>query len=195
MLMTVTNPFTDQPRNVMIGWDENDWSVFSQSTHLIYIGTLEVDSDPEAWGTDGSQLMPLFNVPSPTLPKIMQTKLFGAESSFIVEGSYAIYVTAQNRSTSNSQMTYTTTVDGIGVANPLSMPNWMEDEVVTQGGSVEMVDNPVAFPMKLGQPVTFGTGTDPVVAGVGLGLTMTTTHPDYELINLQFGYRDVVGIA
>jgi hypothetical protein len=196
MLMTITDPFTGLARNAMIGWDETEWSVFSQTADLIYLGTQEIDSNPLAWATDGTRLFQLFEAPSRTLPKILQTKFFAAESSFIVEGSHSIYVSVENKMVGEKSITFSsTTVDAIGVAVPLSLPDWMTDEVVTQGGSFEMSENPIAFPVPPSGPVTFGTGTDPVVAGVGLGLTMTTVAPDFELVNLQLGYRDVVGIA
>jgi hypothetical protein len=196
LLLTITDPFTQAPRNVMVGWDETDWGVFSQSAALTYIGTQEINSDPVAWGTDGTHLMPLFSAPSATLPKTLQTKYFSGESAFLVAGSYAIYVMAQNRAAGQTTLTFSsTTVDAIGVASPVSLPGWMDDEVAMQGGSFEMTDNPIAFPISSTAPTAFGTATDPPVAGVGLGLTMITSAPDYELINLQLGYTDVQGIA
>jgi hypothetical protein len=140
--------------------------------------------------------MPLFAQPSASLPKILQTKYFGGEQAFMVSGSYAIYVSVENKFAGATSLTFSsTTVDAIGVQNPLSLPEWMDDEVPTQGGSFEMAENPIAFPVPSRGIVTFGTATDPVVAGTGIGLTMTTLAPDYELVNLQVGYIDVHGIA
>jgi len=42
-----------------------------------------------------------------------------------------------------------------------------------------------------GEVLAFGTGVDPPVAGVGVGLTMVTMAADYELHNLQLGYKDI----
>jgi hypothetical protein len=196
MLMTITDPFTGNPRNVMVGWDETDWTIYSQTAALVYINTQELNSNPQAWGTDGSTLFPLFATPSSALTKTLQTKYYGSEQAFLVGASYAIYVTATNKASSQTSLTFATTVDSIGVATAIDLPVWMTDEVPTTGGSYQMLQNPVAFETPvLNQPVAFGTGTDPVVAGVGLGMTMTTTAPDFELVNLQFGYMDVNAIA
>jgi hypothetical protein len=196
LLLTITDPFTSHPRNVMVGWDETDWSVFSQSTALTYISTQEINSNPLAWGTDGTKLMPLFDVPSETLAKTLQTKYFSGEAAFMVGASFAIYVTVESKLPNQPAMIFTsTTVDAIGVAQPLSLPGWMQDEVAAQGGSFQMTANPVAFPFPASGPATFGTATDPVVAGSGLGLTMITLCADYELANLQLGYLDVNAIT
>jgi len=196
MLMTITDPFTGNPRNVMIGWDETDWTIYSQSAALTYIGTSERNSDLIAYGTDGKSIYQLFETPSSTLQKTLQTKYYGSQTAFLIHGSYAIYVTAEIKIAGQTSLTFTTTVDSIGVGNPVSLPVWMADEVPVTGGSYPMTNNPVSFTIPtLNQPVAFGTATDPVVAGVGLGLTMVTTAPDYELVNLQFGYMDVQAIA
>lgn len=196
LLLTITDPFTGDPRNVMVGWDETDWTVLSQTAALTYIGTQERNSNPVAWGTDGTSLMPLFAQPSASLKKILQTKYFGGESAFLVKGSYGIYLSAENKAAGQTSLTFSsTTVDAIGVAMPLSLPAWMGDEVATQGGSFEMEANPIAFPVPSSGIVSFGTATDPPVAGTGIGLTMITSAPDYELVNLQLGYLDVAGIG
>jgi hypothetical protein len=196
LLLTITDPFTEAPRNVMIGWNETDWFVFSQSAALIYIGTQEINSDPVAWGTDGTRLMPLFNAPSASLNKTLQTKYFGGDSAFVVAASYAIYLTAQNIEPGQTELTFSsTTVDAIGTAMPVALPEWMADEVPQQGGSFQMAENPISFPVSTSVPSTFGTATDPPVAGSGLGLTLITSAPDYELMNLQLGYIDVHGVA
>jgi hypothetical protein len=196
LLLTITDPFTGGQRNVMVGWDETDWSVFSQSAALTYIGTQEINSNPVAWGTDGTKLMPLFNAPSATLNKTLQTKYFGGDSAFTVAATYAIYLTAQNMAPGQTDLTFTsTTVDAVGVAMPVDLPGWMADEVPQQGGSFQMSENPISFPVSLSEPATFGTATDPPVAGSGLGLTLITSAPDYELMNLQLGYIDVHGVA
>jgi hypothetical protein len=196
LLLTITDPFTGNPRNVMVGWDETDWTVYSQSAALVYVGTQEINSDLQAWGTDGTSLYPLFNAASDTLAKTLQTKLYSGETAFTIASTHAIYVTAENQAAGQTSITFSsTTVDAIGVASPLSLPAWMEDEVTTQGGSFEMTDNPIAFSVPTSGMVTFGTGTSPPIAGTGVGLTMVTSAPDFILANLQLGYLEIAAIA
>lgn len=196
LLMTIKDPFTGNPRNVMIGWDETNWGVYSQSAALTYISTQEINSDPVAYGTDGTHLMPLFSAPSASLAKTLQTKYFGGEAAFMVEASYAIYLTVQNMAAGQTTLTFSsTTVDAIGLATPVNLPDWMAGEVAEGGGSFQMAANPIAFPVPPSALINFGTATDPPVAGSALGLTMITSAPDYELANLQLGYIDVHGVA
>jgi hypothetical protein len=123
LLMTISDPLTGEERDVMLGWDETDWSVFSQTPDLEYIGTLVIDSQPQAWGTDGTTLFRLFQQPSTALKKTLQTKFFGSETSFLVERSHAIYVEAQIRADGVTTLTFdTTTVDAIGIGQPLALP-------------------------------------------------------------------------
>jgi hypothetical protein len=195
MLMTILDPFTAEPRNAMIGWDETDWCVLSQSANLTMVGTQEVNSDPQAWGTDGATLFPLFTNPSASLPKTLQTKFYGAETAFLVEVAYAIYVTAQIKAAGVTQLEFeTATIDAIGTSQPINLPEWMEAEVPQIGGSTSM-NTPVSFAIPSGQVGSFGVGCDPPVAGVGVGMTLVTHNPDFELVNLQLGYIDVAAVA
>jgi hypothetical protein len=177
----------------MLGWDETDWAVFSQSGGLVRIGTRLIDAAPQAWGTDGKTLFPLFATPSATLAKTLQTKYFGGDAAALIKASYAFYLTAAAVPNGPTTLSYSTcTVDAIGQAL-LTVPSWMADEVPTQGGSYAQT----AFSLTLNAsaPVTAGIGIAPTVAGSGLGLTLTTTVADYQLLNLQLGYLDVHAIA
>jgi hypothetical protein len=179
----------------MIGWDETDWTVISQSANLVMIGTQEVNSDPQAWGTDGATLFPLLNTPSATLAKTLQTKFFGGETAFLAAVAYGIYVTAQINAAGVTELIFdTTTIDAVGLSQPLNLPEWMEADVPQTGGSTAM-NTPVSFGIPAGQVGAFGVGCDPPVAGAGVGMTLVTHNPDFELLNLQLGYIDVAAVA
>ena len=178
MLMTITDPFTATTRNAMIGWDEKEWFVASQSINLTYIGTQEVNSDLTAWGTDGSSLFPLFNAPSANLNKTISTKLYGAQTGFIEKQAMSLYVQAQDLTETGTGIVFnTTTIDT--ELGQFPIPNTVQFPAV----------NPVT---PLPAPV-FPTAASDVV-GVNLGITMTSSSPDFALQNLMLGYVDVRGI-
>ena len=177
LLMTIKDAFTGKPRNVMLGWNERDWFVASQSTSLTYICSQEINSNIQAWGTDGNSLFPLFNQPSSVLAKTLSTKLYGAQAGFIMKQAMGLYVQATDNTAAGSGITFNSTID-------------------TELGSFA-VPNAVVFPA--GVPIipasapVVATGSGDVV-GVNLGVTMTSNSPDFSINNVILGHVDVVGL-
>ncbi len=178
MLMTVTDVYTGLARNVMISWDEKEWFVTSQSVSLTFIGSQEVNSNMTAWGTDGTNLFPLFNAPSSSLTKSFSTKAYGAQQVFVMKQALALYVKAQDMSAARAGITFNVST--------------IDTELASY-----TVPNTVSFPP--------GTATLPPVSpvfstesgdvfGTNLGVTMESTSPDFVLQNLCLGYTDTVGI-
>lgn len=169
ILMTIKDPETGQPRNVLVGWDEEQWYIFSQNKALTYIGTQEVDSNLTAWATDGRDLFPMFQTPSDTLRKAIFTKLYGSETAYFVKQAMGFYVQAQDK-----------TSDGAGVV----LENM---KAVTNSGSFDMMST--QMDIRATPPLyTFRmAGTEDAV-GVNLGFSFTSTSPDFILTWLGLGY-------
>jgi hypothetical protein len=53
--LTLVDPDTKARRNLMVLWNEKDWTIASQSANLTFIGTQKISSDYQAWGTDGDR--------------------------------------------------------------------------------------------------------------------------------------------
>lgn len=178
MLMTITDIYTGLPRNVMIAWDEKEWFVTSQSVSLTFIGTQEVNSTMTSWGTDGTNLFPLFNAPSSALAKSLSTKTYGAQQLYILKQAMAVYAKAQDMSAARVGVTFSTsTIDTeLGV---YPMPN---NVVFPPNTSVLPPYNPI-----------YAGGSGDVV-GSNLGLTLVSTSPDFTLQNLVIGYVPVTGL-
>ena len=178
MLVTISDPYTGNARNVMVSWDEKEWFVTSQSVSLTYISTQEVNSNITAWGTDGTGLYPLFNTPSSTLNKVFSTKLYGAQAGFVLKQAMGLYVQAQDLSTTRSGVTFSSAAIDTELS---SFP----------------VPNTVTFPANTSTipafSAIFPTETGDTV-GVNLGVTMSSTSPDFALQNLILGYVDVTGL-
>lgn len=174
MLMTTQDPITLANRNVLISWDEKDWMLLSQESTLTYISTQEINSTLTAWGTDGTNLFPLFNTASATLNKRLSTKLWGIESELLIKEAQMIIVQAQDNSVNNAGIDFSAfTVD-----NEL--------------GSTSM-NVPVIIISPKPKNAVYSAGA-PNVPGVNLGITLASTSPDFTLNYLGLGYTDISSI-
>lgn len=196
MLMTITDPFTLRPRNVMIGWDGKRWYVSSQTPALIFIGTQEVNSQITAWGTDGRSLYPLFDTPSTALVKVFSTKAYGGDKSYLINTLHSLYLDAVDVSDGQSGLSFSGTVDGIGLAVPVI-------NTVTQAlqscpsGSYPLADSLVfqaAKPMGAVYGAGVGAGI-PQVPAISLGVTLASSNADFKLRAITLGVIQTTGIA
>lgn len=169
LLLTITDPFTNNPRNVMVAWNERDWFVLSQSRSLTFIGTQEINSNLQAWGTDGTSIFQLLTTPSNSITKTISTKLYGVASNFIIKQSDAMWLQAIDRSVGSTGIAITAAVDYDG--NSYTVPEDISFSAV-----------PPLCPI-------FGCRTGDVY-GSTLGLTLTTNSLDFELWNITHGYMD-----
>jgi hypothetical protein len=193
LLMTITDPFTNLPRNVLLMWDQKEWYVASQNPALIYIGTQEVQSNITAWGTDGTSLYPLFNSPSSTLNKIISSKLWGGEKSFMVKMVHSLYIDAVDNSTSQGGIVFSfASIDGDGLAVPVA--NSVTQQIMSAPTTTQSFGRSLTFlaPYPLG--ATYGTAA-PQVPGMGLGVNLISTSPDFVVRNITLGYIDYSGVA
>lgn len=174
LLITIQDPVTFVNRNVMLGWDERQWYIFSQSTDLIYIGTQEVNSNLASWGTDGSSLFQLFTTPSNLLTKRLSTKLYGASASIIVKEAMGFYMQAQDLSSDTSGISLATVTTDSEIGS-FSLPN-----------SVSFVSPRPAY--------NFYATQSGDIYGVNLGLTMTSTSKDFVITYLGLGYMDASSV-
>lgn len=174
MLLTLQDPFTLNYRNALIGWNEKDWFVASQSLNLSFIGTQEVNSNMVSWGTDGNGLYPLFQLPSADLTKTISTKLYGQGAFIVQKQAQGLYLQTQDHSGSGVSFN-NITVDAEHGSYPI--PNLP--------ASLEGV---VPF-----YPIDSRQSGD--VPGVNLGLTLTSNSSDYTVNYIGMGYIDVASIA
>ena len=119
LLMPVHDLFTGQVRNALAMWDGKKWFLGSQDKSLTYIGTQEIDSILTAWGTDGTDLFPLFDNASETLRKIYQTRLWPGDGFQITKQAMRLYTMGEDKS--GRGYTITGTVDYL-LENRVSPP-------------------------------------------------------------------------
>jgi len=192
LLMTITDPYTAEQRNVMVMWDEANWYVASQSTALIYIATQEINSQLTAWGTDGTSLFPLFATPSATLTKTLRTKLYGNDKPFVIKQSLDFYLTAQDKSAAQAGISLTVTMDASGIATQIDPP---ADGLSVPALPAESAPLPVQpnFLAPLGTLPTWA-GRTPDMFGTAIGVDIVSTSPDFVVANLSIGYSEITAV-
>jgi hypothetical protein len=184
MLMTVIDPNTLQQRNVMIGWDERNWIVASQSTNLIFIGTQEQNSVMTAWGTDGSGLYPLFSQPSAALTKTLVTKMYGGEREYLVKETLTMNYRVTDKSSAQGGVALTATIQGAGF-----QPQIGSYPMQPSSFSAASPENPNVLAPLGTQPTWAGRAAN--VPGSALGAVITSTSPDFVLSGLSIAYREL----
>ena len=192
MLLTIKDPDTGSNRNVMVTWNEKEWVLTKQSVDFTIIGYNETDSLFTAYGTDGASLYPLFQTPSATLEKRLDTKSYGGENPLFIKELYGVWMCAQDQSAAKAGVSadLSIAISGLALQNNPAAPNMPNASVpsVTTGGSLSLL---VAQPTFQAPPPYFpiwGTGATGVFMNAELKLT--TTSPDFILSHLLIGYTD-----
>lgn len=166
------DPFQGQMRTMMFGWDGQKWFAASQIKVPSFLSTQEINSQLTTWGTDGTNLFPLFQTPSDALTKTFQTKLRTAPAHIINKQVNAVYVSAQG--------------------NPGSDDNFLKIGLDTEAGQGPYFD--VNFSLTLifvgSGPITF-VGTGPIT-WIGSGLYATWYAP---MLTKQSTYGRYLGFT
>lgn len=180
-LMTITDPDTNEPRNVMATWNEKEWSLTSQSVNLTYIGSQKISSFFTAWGTDGNALYPLFNQPSTALTKRLDTKYYGADTAFILKDFVSLHLVAQDQSVG---------LDGVS-ASMSAVLSGPAIQSLQYPSAADTTENPLFNQPSFQAPPPFwpiwGTGTKGATFS-SVGLRFSTNSPDFILGDLVIGY-------
>jgi hypothetical protein len=192
-LMTTTDPTTQTQRNIMLAWNQDGWAVLTQTPALIQIGTQEIDSDLEAWGTDGTSLYPLFNAASTALAKKIVTKLYGGPQSFLVKMAHSLYLEAEDVSAGQAGISFTTaSIDGMGLAVPVV--NSVTAKTLSVPSTSVSFGRTLSFVAPKGLGAMYGTAT-PQVPGIGIGATLVSTSSDMVIRDISFGLLDYAAVA
>ena len=183
--LTVVDPDTKAVRNVMLLFNEKEWTIASQSGNTTFIGTQKIASKYRAWGTDGSSLYPLFSTPSVTLPKRLDTKVYGADKMFIQKQALAVYMQATDNSSTSSGISGNFLLSVSGIA----LQNFFQPSLQSGTYNVSLVQPDFQSP----SPYYGFWGSS--LEGVGFvmaGLRFSSTSPDFTMGHLLMGYSDVV---
>jgi hypothetical protein len=184
MLATIQDPDTGTYNNKLICWQERDWTIASQSTTLTYVGPQKIGSKYTAWGTDGRKLFPMFQNPSLTLTKRLDSKLYGADKPFIIKDLYSMHVLTQDYSPLQSGFTASILFNVSGV-----LPQNANFPSVQNG----IYNGLIALPTSISSPPPgwscWGSGSTGVPF-ITCGFRLTTTSPDFAISHIMVGYQD-----
>jgi hypothetical protein len=187
LLLEISNPLTEAIETAMLVWNERDWTVATSEANLIYIGTREIASQLTAWGTDGNALYQLFDQPSATLPKIIASKLYGADQPLLTKQSLAVY--SQPVDIAGSGVTLDLTIEsemgGWLVPDDQGFKNW-------SGYVEENAGTPPTSPPVPNAPLLAARGLD--VIGQQIGYTVSSLSADFELYHVTLAEVDVASV-
>jgi len=82
LLIPIVDPVSGQQVNKLLMWEGKRWWASEQDVALSYINYQEINSVLTAFGTDGSIIYPLFQQPSVSFTKTVQSKLWDKPGSY-----------------------------------------------------------------------------------------------------------------
>jgi hypothetical protein len=197
LLLPIIDPITNQQVNKLFLWNTKLWFSTNQGVALSFIAAQEIDSVLTAYGTDGTNVYPLFQQPSANFTKTIQSRLWDTPIGLQnLKETGRLWGMAQYYGFDSPDLTVSIDNESGSVEN-----------TVLVGPSVMMWTNDLGQTMtwtnNLGQPMTWFAvgGAIQVFApqaisqtGVLLGFTVSTQADDMALINLTMqpeivGYR------
>lgn len=197
LLLPLKDLFTGSIRLGLVIWDGKKWFLGSQDSGLTFIASQEINSSLKSYGTDGTNVFPLFSQTSNTLRKIYQTRLWPGDGFQITKQAMRLYTTAQDNS--GSGYTITGTVDYVLENKGLQTHNITISSstfaVIWQNASLQTVQwqnaslQNVTFTVG-GLSLSGFDGGDINQRGNYLGLTLQSTSPDFTVIAHSLLYQN-----
>ena len=183
LLLPVIDQVTGQKVNKLLMWDGKKWWTAQQEPTLVQIATQEINSVMTAWGTDGTNIYPIFQQPSSFLTKTVQSKLWDTPGYYFTKISRRVsgLVNYNSASTEPIVLTVDNGITSTQISQSIApaILTWTNDsdEVVTWVNSADQVvtwqfSGLSVFNFAVAQP------------GPLLGITAQTTAPDVTIISL-----------
>lgn len=187
-LIPITDPITTSARNALVIWDGQRWWLGSQESPLVFIWGQEFNGALQAWGTDGTNVYPLFKSPSTALTKTVRSKLWAGDGITIYKDTFRLYCEIFANVSTTPQLTVNVDNEQTSYPTALSASNLII--FVNTGGGVIQFQNNVPGNIFFTVSGLAIPATDVATSGRLLGLTATTQHPDETLLLLQLLYEN-----
>jgi hypothetical protein len=179
-------------RMVVCCFNGERWFLASQLIEPVYIDLQEIDSVITAWGTDGNSLFQLFQTPSTSLSKILQSKLWQGDSYIIVKQALRLYGLGEDFSGNGYMMTGTLDMQSeTGQATAPAMLASKALPVIWLNNSNQIVtwqNNSLQAVVFLVQTFTL-FGQDQQGVAPLLGLTLVSMSSDFQISAITLLYR------
>lgn len=183
--------YTGTVRNFMCCWDPNahKWWIASQETPPTFIATQEVQSDLQAFGSDGTTIYPLFTTPSASINKIVQSKLYSGQSSAFIIAKQVLRFYLQLDPISSGGTSVNATIDTETSSVALLQGFGSFITFTNSSGGLLQFQNSFFQNLywALNQTIT---ALDAQNTGNLIGFTLTSTTKDFVIERAGMGYRN-----
>lgn len=179
-------------RPLMFLWDGQKWFIGSQTSSITYISGQENQSQLNIFGTDGTNLFPLFTVSSMTLKKILRGKLWNGQSYLITKQVLRDYLQIDDNAGTGIVVTVNNDSELTSVAVQFLNANLITF-INNLGGALQFQNNSSGN-------INFSVPADAIlyqnadIGGQLIGLTLTTQAQDATLISASVAYKTVRGL-
>lgn len=191
LLVTAVDPFTNTSRPIMCCWDGNKWFISSQEVNCTYIATSEQNSQLNVWGTDGTNIFPMFATPSTALTKKGKTKLWSGKSQLIDKQFLGAYFEGFDNSGSGYAISITVDNEFGSQASSITNQGGQLVFVNNTGGIIQFVNNSSGSILWSLVTAIDITGVDVNSAyGKLLGYSFSSTSQDFTLVETNILYKN-----
>ena len=173
-------------RNFLCLFAEGKWWVASQETVPSFIATQTTNSNLTAYGTNGTLIYPLFQTPSDTLTKTLQSKLFGGDyGALSYKQVLRMYLQMDPLGADPTEIAATVDTESSSVAvsgfgSTITFTNVTGGVLQFQNGSGGNLTWTV---------INLVTAIDAQNTGTLIGFTLTSSSADFVLERIGLGYR------
>lgn len=200
LLLSIIDPITALQVNKLLMWNGKQWWASQQDVALQFIQFQEIDSQLTAWGTDGTNVYPLFQQPSVAFQKIAQTRLWDSPGGYqFNKTATRLWILAIYYSFLSAQLAVSIDTENALAASEDITLNLAPALLTWTNNS----NQPITWTNNLAQPLLWYTsGTSFILSppdaigidGALTGFTITTNAADMALISAMMqdsiaGYR------
>lgn len=189
MLLVTAPDYLNVTRNYLCMFGNKKWFVGSQVATLGTVWPQTMNSQLTAYASDGGNLYPMFNIASSSLTKTLRSKLWAGGSQNqeynIYKQIQRIYLMATDKSGSGVAFNGTVDTESNSAAIPTNFASAAASGNIiyftnSTGGRINFT-NSTGGVINFTVQALFITFNDNVADGLLIGLTMTSTSPDYTI--------------
>lgn len=184
LLVPILDLVTNQTAVKLVLFDGEQWFTASQDRVLTQVATQELNSNLVAWGTDGTNIFPLFQTPTTSITKTIQSKLWDGPLLYYRKMSRRLYG-AVNYFNEPAGTLSVAVDNGTGqtlVLNsiPLGSLSWTNGS----GAPITWTNNSGATITWIAAGIQAFGPIQVAQSGVYLGLTLSTTAADMSVLDI-----------
>lgn len=175
-------------RNMLALFDGKKWWTANQEIPPTFIYTQEIDSDLTTYGTEGATIYPLFQVPSMTVLKTLQSKLYGGRLGYLsnkMSNRYALELDTLGQDSLVPTVTIDSETSQIPVQGSLSgqliWTNAAGQAIQFQNASFQNLFWTLSGLINIVRATNWGAL---------LGFTFTSLSPDFVILKCGIGYQE-----